>query len=402
MINVNPHFSQIKPTYLFAQIRQKTEAYLQQNPEADIIYMGIGDVTLPISNAVITAFEKAGDEMGQKESFHGYGPEQGYGFLREAIVRGEYEPLDVEIEASEIFVSDGSKCDVGNIQELFSESCRIALGNPVYPVYLDSNLMAGRTDIVYIPFTAENNFAPLPLKEHVDVIYLCSPNNPTGTVLTKSQLQAWVDYAKKEGSLILFDSAYSAFISDPEVPKSIYEIPGAREVAIEFKSFSKTAGFTGLRCAFTVVPHELKGLDGEGNVVSLNAMWNRRQCTKFNGVSYPVQRAAAAVYSPVGWREVKDQVRYYRENARMIRDGLQEMGLTVYGGEHAPYVWVKLPDGVKSFEFFDLLLDRCAIVGTPGVGFGSCGEGYFRLSAFGDTERIKMGLERMKENLRLV
>lgn len=397
MIRVNPHFSRINPVYLFAQIRQKVEAFKQERPDVELIHMGIGDVSLPLVPAVVDAMREACEEMGSKSSFRGYGPEQGYDFLREAIIRGEYEPLGIRLHPSEVFVSDGSKCDVGNIQELFATDCTIALGDPVYPVYLDSNLMAGRTNIRYLPFIAENGFNPAPPEDRVDVVYLCSPNNPTGMGLDRASLQAWVDYAHKWGSIILFDAAYSAYIRDENVPKSIYEIPGAREVAIEFKSFSKTAGFTGLRCAFTVVPHELKGLGPDGEEVSLNALWNRRQCTKFNGVSYPVQRAAEAVYSEEGSRQVQEQIDYYKDNARMMVEGLREAGFSVYGGQNAPYVWLKLPEGTKSFDFFDTLLNEYGIVGTPGIGFGSCGEGYFRLSSFGARESLAEGIRRLRE-----
>ena len=328
---------------------------------------------------------RAVDEMGVRESFRGYGPEQGYEFLREAVARGEYAPRNVEITPDEVFISDGSKCDVANFQELFSSSCRVAVPDPVYPVYLDSNLMAGR-HATLLPARAENGFQPELPGERVDVIYLCSPNNPTGTVLTRETLTGFVEYALANGSLILFDAAYSAYIRDEKLVHSIYEIPGAKECAVEFRSFSKTAGFTGVRCAVTVVPRELE---------KLRKMWLRRQSTKFNGVNYVVQRAAEAVYSPEGWAQVKRVIDGYMANAAAIRNGLTGYGFTVYGGEHAPYIWWKLPEGEKSFDFFDRLLNTCEVVGTPGSGFGACGEGYFRLTAFGDPGKTAEAIRRI-------
>jgi LL-diaminopimelate aminotransferase len=379
MLKLNENYLKLAEQYLFSTIRQKVDAYKAAHPEADIIRLGIGDVTQPLPPAVIGAMHRAVDEMAAASTFRGYGPEQGYDFLIKAIVDGEYRPLGVEIGMDEVFVSDGSKCDVANIQELFSVEATVAIGDPVYPVYLDSNIMAGRGGaITFLPCTAANGFSPALPDRAVDLIYLCSPNNPTGTVLDRRELAKWVAYAKANGSVILFDSAYSAYIRDPELPRSIYEIPGAREVAIEFKSFSKTAGFTGVRCAFTVVPREMK---------QLNAFWNRRQSTKFNGVSYVVQRAAEAVYSEAGRREVAALVDYYMENARIIREGLSQAGFEVYGGENAPYIWWKLPNGFDSWDFLDKLLHDCQVVGTPGSGFGPAGTGYFRLTAFGDRNR---------------
>ena len=396
MDKLNENYSKLPGGYLFAAMAKKIEEYRASHPAADVIRLGIGDVTRPLAPSVIAAMHRAVDEMADISTFRGYGPEQGYGFLRDAIIRGEYASRGIELDRDEIFVSDGSKCDVANIQELFDLDCSFAICDPVYPVYLDSNVMAGRTGnlrpdgrfdrVTYLPATAENRFAPEFPKKPADLIYLCSPNNPTGTALTRDELAGWVDYARNTGALILFDSAYSAYIADAECPGSIYEIPGAKEVAIEFKSFSKTAGFTGVRCAFTVVPKALG---------RLNAMWNRRQCTKFNGVNYVVQRAAEAVYGEAGKREVRETVGYYMENARIIREGLARAGFTVYGGVNAPYIWWKLPAGVKSFDFFERLLTRCEVVGTPGSGFGPHGEGYFRLTAFGDRDQTCEAVDRI-------
>lgn len=402
---INEHYLKLTDSYLFARIRQKVEDYTRHHPGTKIIRLGIGDVTQPLSPSVITAMHKAVDDMSRAESFHGYGPEQGYSFLAKAVIEGEYTPLGVSLEPAEIFISDGSKCDIANIQEIFSTDCRVAIGDPVYPVYLDSNVMAGRSGnlgadghfegITYLPCTPENNFSPLPPSGRMDLIYLCSPNNPTGTAMSRQELSRWVEYARAHQSVILFDSAYGAYINDPDIPRSIYEIPGAKEVAIEFKSFSKTAGFTGVRCAFTVVPKELKRLDSRGILQSLNALWNRRQCTKFNGVSYIVQKAAEAVYSQEGRAETAELISYYRENARIIREGLENAGFQIYGGENAPYIWWKLPQGVESMEFLDILLKRCQVVGTPGIGFGPRGEGYFRLTAFGDREETREAVNRI-------
>lgn len=399
MARINSNYLDVNESYLFAWIKQEIDAYTAKHPDADVIRLGIGDVTQPLTAEVIGAMHRAVDEMASAATFRGYGPEQGYGFLREAIIEHEYRVRGIgHIAADEIFVSDGSKCDVGNIQEIFDADCSVAVTDPVYPVYLDTNLMAGRKrNIRFLPATPENGFRPELPDAPVDLIYLCSPNNPTGTVLDRSALAAWVDYAHRNSSVILFDSAYSAYIRDPQLPGSIYEIPGADEVAIEFKSFSKTAGFTGTRCAFTVVPKKLQRLGRDGKTHSLHWMWNRRQCTKFNGVSYIVQRGAEAVYSPAGRRETAKLVDYYMENARLIREGLQSLGHRVYGGENAPYIWWILPEGVKSKEFFAQLLDRCRVVGTPGVGFGAHGEGAFRLTAFGDRERTREAVERIRQ-----
>ena len=409
MSEVNSHYLKLSGNYLFADIKRRLNDYLARNPKANVIKLGIGDVTQPITPQVIKAMHKALDDMASKETFHGYGPEQGYPFLIKAIIKGEYEPLGVKIDEDEIFISDGSKCDVGNIQEIFDIKCKPAICDPVYPVYLDSNVMAGRTGImqpdgrfsgiIYLPSVKENGFAPELPSEVPGLIYLCSPNNPTGTALTREELIKWVDYAERNKAIILYDSAYSAYIRDADLPKSIYEIPGAKRTAIEFKSFSKTAGFTGVRCAFTVVPKELKGYAQDGQEVSLNSLWNRRQCTKFNGVSYIVQRGAEAVYSKEGMKETAKLIDYYMNNAAIILNGLKKAGYEVYGGENAPYIWWKLPNGVKSMDFLDTLLEKCQVVGTPGVGFGPCGEGYFRLTAFGDQEATEEAITRITTKL---
>ncbi|MDD3885713.1 MAG: LL-diaminopimelate aminotransferase [Victivallaceae bacterium] len=393
MSMVNHNFSRLAGSYLFARMKDELDRFKSAHPEVDVIRLGIGDVTRPLVPSVISALHRAADEMGAPAAFRGYGPEQGYQFLREAAVRREYAPYGADISPDEVFISDGAKCDVGNIQELFSTDARVAICDPVYPVYLDSNVMAGRLDnVVYLPCRESNGFAPEFPAGKVDVIYLCSPNNPTGAVLDRAMLTRWVDYARTTGAVLLYDSAYSAYIRDPGIPHTIYEIPGAREVAIEFKSFSKTAGFTGLRCAFAVVP---KSLERDG--VNLNQLWFRRQCTKFNGVAYIVQRAAEAVYSDAGWREVNAVIDYYMENAEIIRTGLEKNGFTVYGGKNAPYIWWKLPHGADSFGFAKTLLEKTGIVGTPGVGFGSCGEGYFRLTAFGEKSRTVEAVRRIAE-----
>ena len=403
MVKINKNYLNLQDSYLFSTIAKKVTEFQEKNPDKKIIKLGIGDVTLPIVPKVIEAIHKATDEMGEKETFRGYGPEQGYDFLREKIVEWDYQKRGVNIKKDEIFVSDGAKCDTANIQELFDKDNIIAITDPVYPVYLDTNVMSGRTGkfnektgkfekVVYMPVMSENNFVPKLPKEKVDMIYLCLPNNPTGTVLNKEELKEWVDYAKENKAIILFDSAYEAFISEENVPHSIYEIEGAKEVAIEFRSFSKTAGFTGIRCAYTVVPKELKV--GE---VSLNKLWNRRQCTKFNGVPYITQRAAEAVYTEEGQKQIKENIRYYMENAKIIREGLKEAGYTVYGGINAPYIWLKVPNGMTSWEFFDKLLEEKNIVGTPGSGFGPSGEGYFRLTAFGSRENTIEAINRIKK-----
>lgn len=402
MISINENYFKLQNSYLFSTIAKKVSEFQENNPDKKIIKLGIGDVTLPISQVVIDVMHKAVDELAIKDTFKGYGPEQGYDFLREKIVEVEYRKRSIDISKDEIFVSDGAKCDTANIQELFDIDNKIAITDPVYPVYLDTNVMSGRTGyfnietgkydkVVYMPTNEENNFIPQIPKEKVDIIYLCFPNNPTGTVLNKTELKKWVDYAKENNSIILYDSAYEAFISEEDIPHSIYEIEGAKEVAIEFRSFSKTAGFTGIRCAYTVVPKELKIGD-----ISVNNLWNRRQCTKFNGVSYITQRAAEAIYSDEGQKQIKENIQYYMENARIIRKGLEEKGYTVYGGINAPYIWLKVPNGLKSWEFFDILLNKYNIVGTPGAGFGPSGEGYFRLTAFGSREDTIEAINRIK------
>lgn len=411
MAKINSNFQKLKAGYLFPEIARRVREFSSSNPNAKIIRLGIGDVVQPLPLSVRDAIKKAVDEMGAAETFKGYGPEQGYPFLREAIVANEYAPRGVKISPDEVFISDGSKCDSGNIQEIFSTDCKVAVTDPVYPVYVDTNVMAGRTGeadasgryagMVYMPTTAENNFKPAFPSESVDLIYLCSPNNPTGTVMTHADLKGWVDYARKNDAIILFDAAYFAFITDPSLPQSIFEIEGAEEVAIEFRSFSKNAGFTGTRCAFTVVPKALKGKNSKGEEVSVHALWNRRHCTKFNGVSYPIQKGAEAIYSAQGKKETADLVAYYLENARIIREGLSAAGLEVYGGKNAPYVWLKTPHGMGSWEFFDKMLEQAHVVGTPGAGFGPSGEGYFRLSAFGFRENVEEALARIKANLSL-
>lgn len=404
MILVNENFLKLKAGYLFPEIGRRVAAFSKQNPDAKIIRLGIGDVTEPLVPAVIEAMHKAVDEMAKGETFRGYGPEQGYGFLREAIAEHDYKSRGAEVLADEIFISDGAKCDTGNLQEIFGRDNTVAVTDPVYPVYVDTNVMAGRTgdadatgrygNIVYMPCTADNNFvAELP-KEPVDMIYLCYPNNPTGAVATNEQLRIWVEYAIANKAIILYDAAYEAFIQDGSIPHSIYEIEGARKVAIEFRSFSKTAGFTGLRCAFTVVPKEVMAYKKDGTAVALHGIWNRRHCTKFNGVSYVTQSAAAAIYTPDGKKQVKQIIDLYMGNAKSIRESLSKLGYAVYGGVHAPYVWLKTPKGIGSWEFFDRLLTKANVVGTPGAGFGAAGEGYFRLSAFNHPDRVAEAMER--------
>ena len=402
MYKINENFQKLPGSYLFSTIGKKVSAYQQANPDKEIIRLGIGDVTQPLAPAIIEALHKAVDEMGNAATFHGYAPDLGYEFLRSAIANTDYKARGCDISADEIFVSDGAKSDSANIQELFAADSRIAVTDPVYPVYVDSNVMAGRTgeydpktemwsNVIYMPSTAENGFVPELPKEVPDMIYLCLPNNPTGTTLTKDELQVWVDYANKNGSVIIFDAAYEAYISEADVPHSIYECEGAKTCAIELRSFSKNAGFTGVRLGFTVVPKELKCGD-----VSLNAMWARRHGTKFNGAPYIVQRAGEAVYSEAGKAQLKDQVAYYMNNAKVIKDGLAEAGYTVYGGVNAPYIWLKTPENMNSWEFFDFLLENANVVGTPGSGFGPSGEGYFRLTAFGNYENTIKALERIK------
>lgn len=405
MTTINPNLLKLQSNYLFADIARKVAAYKESHKDKRVISLGIGDVTRPLAPAVISALHGAVDEMGRAETFHGYGPEQGYAFLRDAIVANDYAPRGVRIDADEIFISDGAKCDVGNFQELFSADSIVAVTDPVYPVYVDSNAMAGRAGdpgpdgwsrLVYLPCTRENDFVPDFPKTRPDLIYLCYPNNPTGTVLSRAALQGWVDYARREGCVILYDSAYEAFITEADVPHSIYEIDGAREVAVEFRSYSKTAGFTGLRCAYVVVPKELRISDGKGGKVDLHHFWNRRQCTKYNGCPYIVQRAAAAIYSDEGKQQVRAVIQAYLDNARLISDAVRGMGLDVFGGINAPYIWVSVPDGMTSWGFFDRLLNDAALVCTPGAGFGRSGEGYVRLTAFGSPEDTLEAIERLR------
>lgn len=402
MAKINKNYEKLPGSYLFSEIARRTAAYAEQHPEAKLIKMGIGDVTRPLAPAVIEAMHAAVDELSHAETFHGYGPEQGYDFLREAIRENDFGARDVDIAADEIFVSDGAKSDCGNIGDILDVDNKVAVCDPVYPVYVDTNAMAGRagdydeqaqgwTNIYYMPTTAENGFCPALPDCKVDVIYLCSPNNPTGTVLNRDQLKAWVDYANANDSIIMFDAAYEHFIVEDDVPHSIYEIEGAKTCAIEFRSFSKTAGFTGARCGYTVVP---KALVREG--VSLNAMWNRRQTTKFNGASYIIQRGAAAVYTEEGARQIDETIAYYQRNARVIKEALEAAGFTVYGAVNSPYVWCKTPEGVGSWEFFDTLLTKANIITTPGAGFGPSGEGYVRLTAFGDADATVEAMERIK------
>lgn len=403
MVHLNENFLKLKAGYLFPEIGRRVTEFATNNPKADIIRLGIGDVTEPIPEACRTAIKKAIDELGERESFRGYGPEQGYEFLREAIAENDFRSRGVDLKASEIFVSDGSKCDSGNILDIFGSNNTIAVLDPVYPVYVDTNVMAGHTGeadedgryegLVYLPVTAENNFSPELPSERVDLIYLCYPNNPTGVVASRETLKKWVDYARANNSLILFDAAYEAFITDPEIPHSIFEIEGAKECAIEFRSFSKNAGFTGVRCALTVVPEGLTGQVGDQQI-PIHQLWNRRQSTKFNGVSYPIQRGAEAVYSEAGKQQVSELVAFYLENAKLLREGLEAAGVTVYGGVNAPYVWLKTPGGLSSWDFFDLLLENAHLVGTPGSGFGAAGEGYFRLSAFNSRENVLAAVDR--------
>ena len=404
MFKINDNYLKLPGSYLFSTIGKKVAAYKEANPDADIIRLGIGDVTQPLPQVCIEAMHKAVDDQAKAETFHGYGPEQGYSFLTEAIIKNNYTDRGIEIAPDEIFVSDGSKSDCGNIQEIFGLTNKVAITDPVYPVYLDTNVMAGRTGtlqddghfagVTYLPCTAENNFAPELPKEKVDMIYLCCPNNPTGTTLSREELTKWVNYAKENESVILFDAAYAAYITEDDVPRSIYEIPGAKDVAIEFRSFSKTAGFTGTRCGYTIIPKTVKGRAADGSLVPFNKLWNRRHTTKFNGTAYIVQRGAAAIYTKEGKKQVKELVSYYMENARIIREGLKAAGLQVFGGVNAPYIWLKTPNHMSSWDFFDKLLHEANIVGTPGAGFGPCGEGYFRLTAFGNRENTKRAVAR--------
>ena len=406
---INENFLKLPGAYLFADIARKVKAFRQENPNAEVISLGIGDVTQPLAPAVVEALHRAADEMAVAATFRGYGPERGYDFLREAIVANDFRARGIKMDADEVFVSDGAKSDTGNFQELLGADVRIAVTDPVYPVYVDSNVMGGRSgvlgkdgcwsDIVYLPCKAENDFVPDLPKRHVDVIYLCYPNNPTGTTLTREQLKRWVEYAIRNGALIFYDAAYEAYIQHSDVPHSIYEIEGAKSVAVEFHSYSKTAGFTGVRCGYTVVPKDLKVRTSKGEDIALNPLWNRRQSTKFNGTSYLAQRAAEAIYTPEGKRQIQTTISYYMENARLMYAALSELGLTVYGGKDAPYLWVQTPKGVSSWQFFDDMLHRANVVCTPGVGFGPSGEGYVRLTAFGTRESTMEALHRIQNKL---
>ena len=407
MARINENYLKLKAGYLFPEIGRRVKAFTTANPDAQVIRLGIGDVTLPLAPAVLKAFHQAVDDLATREHFAGYGPEQGYEWLIDTIIEKSYQPLGVALKTSEVFISDGSKCDCANILDIFDLANKVAICDPVYPVYNDTNVMIGRTGeaddkgyyqgVVYLPCTEENGFTPELPKEKVDIIYLCYPNNPTGTVATKEELKKWVDYALANDAVIFFDAAYEAFITEPGIPHSIYEIDGAKKCAIEFRSFSKTAGFTGVRCALTVIPEEVTAKTAEGEALALNKLWNRRQSTKFNGVSYPVQKAAQSVYSDDGWAQVQESIAYYMLNARIIREGLQAAGITCYGGVNSPYIWLKTPEGLSSWDFFDKLLNECHVVGTPGSGFGPSGEGYFRLSAFGDRKNVEAAVERIRE-----
>ena len=408
MVRINDNYLKLKAGYLFPEIARRVRAFAEANPDAPIIKLGIGDVTEPLPEACCTAMIKAVEDMGDRATFKGYGPEQGYAWLREKIATQDFQARGCDIDASEIFISDGSKCDTGNILDIFGKDNTIAVTDPVYPVYVDTNVMAGNTGeandageyegLVYLPISAENNFTAAIPSEKVDLIYLCFPNNPTGATASKEYLQTWVDYAKANGSIILFDAAYEAFITQPDIPHSIYEIEGAKECAIEFRSFSKNAGFTGTRCALTVVPKTLTAKAADGADVELWKLWNRRHCTKFNGVSYVVQRGAEAVYSAEGQAQVKGLVNFYLENAQIIREKLTAAGLTVYGGINAPYIWLKTPNDLSSWDFFDKLLQTTYVVGTPGSGFGAAGEGYFRISAFNSRENVEEAMKRIQNN----
>jgi LL-diaminopimelate aminotransferase len=408
MARINSNYQKLQAGYLFPEIGKRVRAFAAAQPSAKIIRLGIGDVVLPLPTPIVSALKEGADEMASRSTFKGYGPEQGYDFLLEAIA-GHYQSQGASVAADEIFVSDGSKCDTANIQEIFATDSLIAVTDPVYPVYVDTNVMAGRTGradekgryegLRYLPTTAENGFDPPLPAARVDIVYLCSPNNPTGAVMSRASLAKWVTWAKENDAVILFDAAYEAFIREPGLPHTIYEIPGAREVAIEFRSLSKTAGFTGTRCAYTVVPKELTAKGENGERVALHGLWNRRHTTKFNGVSYPIQKAAAAVFSEEGRTAVEANIAFYMENARLIRAGLGKAGYTVYGGVNAPYIWLKVPSGLTSWQFFDRLLSDAHVVGTPGSGFGSCGEGYFRLSAFGLRENVEEAVVRIQAKL---
>ncbi|MDR3271025.1 MAG: LL-diaminopimelate aminotransferase [Peptococcaceae bacterium] len=397
MALLNESYLELAGSYLFSEIARRIERFKQEKPDAELIRLGIGDVTQPLAGAVLEAMKQAVDELGVQETFRGYGPEQGYDFLIRQIIAHDFLSRGVPIAEDEVFVSDGAKCDTGNFQELFAQGNIVAVSDPVYPVYADSNVMAGRgRNIRLMPCTEETGMKPQLPKERVDIIYLCFPNNPTGVTLSKEELKQWVDYARENRALILFDAAYEAFIQDDQAPHSIFEIEGAREVAVEFRSFSKTAGFTGVRCAYTIVPKDVQVYDAAGQAHALNPFWLRRQTTKFNGVSYPVQAAAAAVFSPAGQQQIQATIAYYLENARIIREGLIAAGYRVFGGVNAPYIWLKTPHGMPSWDFFDQLMQQAQVVGTPGAGFGAHGEGYFRLTAFGTRENTTRALERIK------
>ena len=406
MIRINENYLKLQASYLFSEIRRRTDEFQATHPDKEIIKLGIGDVTRPLPQACIAAFHRAVDEMADVATFRGYGPEQGYEFLRENIARVDFQGRGADISASEVFVSDGAKCDTGNIQEIFANDIRIAIPDPVYPVYLDTNVMAGRTGsfgdsryegLTYLESTRENGFIPDLPQENVDLIYLCFPNNPTGATITKSQLQAWVDFAREKKALILYDAAYESFIQDPDLPKSIFEIEGAREVGIEFRSFSKTAGFTGTRCAYTVVPTSCTAHTANGEAHSVHDLWFRRQSTKFNAVSYPVQRAAAAVYSDEGRAQARALIEYYLKNAALIRREMEALGYECVGGENSPYIWIY--GKTDSWKFFDLLLEKAGVVCTPGAGFGKCGEGFIRISAFNNTENVQLAMQKIKQAL---
>jgi len=406
MIRINENYRKLQSSYLFSEIAKRVAAFQAANPEVDIIKLGIGDVTRPLPEACVKAFHEGVDDLARGATFKGYGPEQGYPFLREAVVANDYQPRNADIDPSEIFISDGSKCDTANIQELFAVDIKVAIPDPVYPVYLDTNVMAGRTGIfkdgryggvVYMPSTADNDYLPAFPDEPVDLIYLCFPNNPTGATIRREDLAQWVDFARDNQALILFDAAYESFIRDESLPRTIYEIDGAREVAIEFRSFSKTAGFTGTRCAYTVVPKDCRAYDADGRPQFLNALWNRRHTTKFNGVSYPVQKAAAAVYTPEGKAQAKALIDYYLQNAALIRERMAALGYDLIGGQHSPYIWIAT--GGNAWEFFDRLLNEAGVVCTPGPGFGRCGEGYVRISAFNDDEKVAEAMDRIAKVL---
>lgn len=406
MALVNEHFLKLPNNYLFSDIAKKVNAFKVSHPKTDLIRLGIGDVTRPLPQASIEAMHKAVDELANKETFHGYGPEQGYDFLIDAVIRNDYAPRGVYLEPGEVFISDGAKSDTGNIGDILRHDNSIGVTDPIYPVYIDSNVMCGRagiledgrwSNVVYLPCLSENNFVPEIPDRRIDILYLCYPNNPTGTVISKAELKKWVNYALENDTLILYDAAYEAYIQDPDIPHSIYEIKGAKKVAIEFRSFSKTAGFTGVRCGYTVVPKELTAATLEGERIPLNRMWNRCQCTKFNGTSYITQRGAEAIYTPEGKKQVKAIIQYYMANARIMKEALESTGLKVFGGENAPYLWVKTPGEVNSWKFFEQMLYEANVVGTPGVGFGPSGEGYIRLTAFGERADCEEAMKRFRK-----